>query len=392
MAVIRRLVLVGGGHAHAQVLLALIKTPLPNSEVVLVSSQPLAPYSGMVPGWLAGLYRFDQIVINFQALCAAARVQWVQADLARLDPENRVITLSTGQTLSYDIASLNVGSTLTPPIIQNAQVLPLRPLSLLHDRFTALLDQWPQGASTAPVTVTAVGGGAAGFESLLAVVERLRQFLPRRQVCGHLVNKGDVLLPGLSPSARLAALRALRDADIQLSLNTVWRDGEENPLGSAQSQQGNTGNDLTAPERSGDHLILWATGAEAHGWQKSALTRGTLSVSDQGYILIDRELRSVSHPDVFAVGDCAAWETPLPKAGVFAVRMGPILIHNLRATFGLGRHRSYKPQRHFLMLLSTGNGRAIASRGPFGCEGQWVWRWKNFIDGRFVQRFVLKKD
>jgi len=139
-----------------------------------------------------------------------------------------------------------------------------------------------------------------------------------------------------------------------------------------------------------DHLVLWATGAEAHPWQRSAATRGSLSVGPQGFIRIDRQLRSVSHPEIFAVGDCAQWETPLPKAGVFAVRMGPILSHNLRAVFGVGALQTFVPQRHFLMLLSTGNGRAIGSRGPFGFQGRWVWSLKNYIDQSFVQRFEVK--
>lgn len=388
----RRLLLVGGGHAHAQVLLGLINAPLPDIEVALVSSQPLAPYSGMVPGWLAGLYRFDQIVINFQALCTAADVQWIEADLVSLNPDARVALLSNGQMLNYDVASLNVGSTLNAPHIKGTVVLPLRPLSLLQERFDALIDQWQRDTRTTPFTVTAVGGGAAGFESLLAVVKRLRQLSPGRQVRGHLINKGDVLLPGLSAAARALALSALQDADIQLSLNTVWQDSEENHLTAAQGKWDSAENHLNAAAGMVDHLILWATGAQAHTWQKSVLTRGKLVVSDQGYIRIDRELRSVSHPDIFAVGDCAELEIPLPKAGVFAVRMGPVLAHNLRAAFGFGKFQRFRPQRLFLMLLSTGNEEAIASKGPFGSAGRWVWRWKNYIDRRFVKRFVLMKD
>ena len=387
----RRLVLVGGGHAHAQLLLSLAKTPLPGVEVVMVSSQTLSPYSGMIPGWLAGLYRFDQIVINFQSLSEAANVRWTQTDLVALDPDAKRLQLSSGETLAYDVLSLNVGSTLTPPRMDNARVLALRPLSSLQTSFDAFLDDWQQDSSRKPFSVTTVGAGAAGFESLLAVVERLRQLRPERPIHGHLINKGDTLLPSLSATARRSAHQALQSAGITLSLNTEWSTPNQQ-----QSQQQSEvtkgvqtpGGCRTADSR--DHLVLWATGAEAHPWQRSAATRGSLSVGPQGFIRIDRQLRSVSHPEIFAVGDCAQWETPLPKAGVFAVRMGPILSHNLRAVFGVGALQTFVPQRHFLMLLSTGNGRAIGSRGPFGFQGRWVWSLKNYIDQSFVQRFEVK--
>lgn len=108
---------------------------------------------------------------------------------------------------------------------------------------------------------------------------------------------------------------------------------------------------------------------------------------------IDEQLRSVSHPQVFATGDCASWAgQALPKAGVHAVRMGPVLASNLRAALrapaAAGDLRVHRPQPRFLALLATGDGRAIASRGPFGAEGAWAWRWKHRIDRRFLKQFI----
>jgi NADH dehydrogenase FAD-containing subunit len=114
-----------------------------------------------------------------------------------------------------------------------------------------------------------------------------------------------------------------------------------------------------------------------------------LAVGERGFVHVDAQLRSLSHPEVFAVGDCAEWATPLPKAGVYAVRMGPVLSHNLRAALGQGQPRPYKPQRRYLVLLSTSDGRAIASRGALGGHGRWAWHWKDHIDRRFVDRFAV---
>jgi pyridine nucleotide-disulfide oxidoreductase family protein len=364
---VKRLVLAGAGHAHAQVLLDWARAPLPCVELVVVSPQALAPYSGMVPGWLAGAYRFDEIAIDFAALCTAAGARWVDGELDILDAPRHRLRLRSGEELGYDVLSINVGSTLVPPARAGTEVLSMRPLSQLHASFDTLLSQWSTASSDGPFTVTAVGAGAAGFESLLAVLSRLRTLRPDRIVHGGLVTHGTTLLPGFSAAARRAAHRALNRAGVMLQLGTGWCDGIARSSG----------------------LVLWATGAEAHAWQRDPARRGPLSVSERGFIRIDAQLRSVSHPQVFAVGDCAEWSTPLPKAGVYAVRMGPVLSHNLRAALGHGHARDHRPQRHFLALLATGDGRAIASRGPFGAEGRWAWRWKDRIDRGFVARFAL---
>lgn len=363
----QRVVLAGAGHAHALLLREWARAPLPGVELMVVSPQALAPYSGMVPGWLGGAYRFEEIVVDFPALCARAGARWIAAELQALDPDRRRLRLSDGAALDFDWLSLNVGSTLRPPP-GLASALPLRPLSQLHAALAQHLADWCDPAAVAPWCVTAVGGGAAGFESLLAMLARLRALRPARPLRGRLVSRGADLLPGISAPARRAAQRALARAGVELCLSTPWSD---------------------ALARDSD-LVLWATGAEAHDWQRTPARRGTLAVDDAGFVRIDAHLRSVSHPRVFAVGDCAHWErgAPLPKAGVYAVRMGPVLAAQLRAAItGAPAPPPYVPQRRFLALLATGDGRAIASRGPFGAAGRWAWHWKDRIDRGFLARF-----
>jgi len=169
----------------------------------------------------------------------------------------------------------------------------------------------------------------------------------------------------MAPGAVRSAIAALQHAGVELQLDTVWR----------------------APMAEGSDLLLWATGAVAHAWQRDAVRRGELRVSERDFVRIDAQLRSVSHPEIFAVGDCAAWEPPLPKAGVYAVRMGPVLTHNLRAALAGRALQSYSPQSKSLALLATGDGRAIASRGRWSAEGRWLWRWKDRIDRGFLRGF-----
>jgi len=365
----QRLVLAGAGHAHAQVLLEWARAPLPGVELVLVSPLAQAPYSGMVPGWLAGTYRYDEMVIDFRALCAASGARWVAAEVTALDADARRLQLSNGDTLAYDLLSLNIGSTLRPPDGEGARMLALRPLSLLPQAYDEVLAAWRADPSTQPWTVTAVGGGAAGVESLLAVLARLRQLRPDRGVHGGLVSQASELLPGLSAPARRAARRALARAGVTVQLGSRW---------------------CATVGRSSD-LVLWATGAEAHDWQRDPARRGGLAVQEQGFIRIDAQLRSVSHPQVFATGDCAHWEPAeraLPKAGVVAVRMGPVLARNLRRALQGQPLETYHPQPRYLVLLATGDGRAIASRGALGASGRWAWHWKDAIDRRFIRRYA----
>ncbi|MES2889300.1 MAG: FAD-dependent oxidoreductase [Pseudomonadota bacterium] len=367
----KRLVLVGAGHAHAEVLRVWAGAPLAGVELVLVSPHALAPYSGMVPGWLSGAYRFEEMAMDFAGLCSAAGARWVAGELDAVDAHRQQMRLTTGETLDWDLLSLNVGSTLNPPAAHPARatrMLSMRPLAALRLHYDALLAQWMKHDASQPFTVTAVGGGAAGFESLLAVLARLRALRPECTVHGGLVTRGTTLLPGLASAARRAALQALTRAGVTLQLGTPW---------------------CNTIARSSD-LVLWATGAEAHAWQRDPMRRGALAVSDRGFIRIDAQLRSVSHANVFAVGDCAEWLTPLPKAGVHAVRMGPVLSHNLRAALGEGTAQNHRAPHRFLALLSTADGRAIASRGGLGGQGRWAWRWKDHIDRAFVKRYALR--
>jgi pyridine nucleotide-disulfide oxidoreductase family protein len=376
----QRLVLVGAGHAHAEVLRCWAAAPLPGVELVLVSPAALAPYSGMVPGWLAGAYRFDEICIDFAALAAAAGARFVLDEVEALDAHAQRLRLTSGAELGYTLLSLNFGSTLNPPpeLAQRPglRVLSLRPLGKLRAAWETLLSELAAERGSMPLQVTAVGGGAAGAESLLAVLARLRALQPGREVEGRLVTRSAELLPGLAPGAVRAMERELLAAGVQLQLGSEY---VPPALGAASGRQ---------------QLLLWATGAEAHAWPAAS----GLAVGDRGFVRIGPQLNSVSHPNVYAVGDCAEWSPPLPKAGVYAVRMGPVLAHNLRAVLTGAALQTYTPQRRVLALLATGDGHAIAARGRWSASGAWLgrslvgralWRWKDRIDRRFLARFNL---
>jgi pyridine nucleotide-disulfide oxidoreductase family protein len=367
----KRLVLVGAGHAHAHVLLDFAQSPVPGLEILLVAPVALAPYSGMVPGWLAGHYRWEECCVDFERLCARAGARLVSEYAKGLDHARSELILADGGSLPYDLLSLDIGSTLAPAAASaDTLVLPMRPLSTLRGRWEELLGMTSRLSHGSRFRVLMIGGGAAGVESILAAAHRLRPLAPEVHFAFMLATHGDAIVPGLAAGAGRRLQRHLKRQGIQTV--TGFRAGNA----SGKSVQGEDGRVLEAD------VVLWATGAEPYAWPEKA----GLACDARGFIRVDSTLRSVSHPTVFASGDCAAWEPPLPKAGVYAVRMGPILAHNLRAAVIDDALRAYQPQRRFLVLIGTGAAHAVAAWGPLSCEGDWVWRWKQRIDRRFVAR------
>ncbi|MFC0133122.1 pyridine nucleotide-disulfide oxidoreductase [Massilia eurypsychrophila] len=366
----KRLLLVGAGHSHAKVLFELAGDKAGDIAVTLVSPEPLAPYSGMVPGWMAGHYRWEQCCVDFARLCRRAGATLRIDRATGIDLAASRLQLASGASLPYDVLSLDIGSTSTPPGAASARLLPTRPLAALRERWEVLRATVSSLPADVTFRVVMIGGGAAGTESVLAVRHQLAKWAPRVAFDYVLATQGSALLAQLAAGAgrRIAAqlqqhgVRVLHDfAAERIDDAGVWsRDGRM----------------LDAD------VVLWAAGPRAHGWPAASGL-----AHDDGFVRVDGTLRSVSHPNIFAAGDCASFEKPLPKAGVFAVRMGPVLSHNLRAALRAGALQTFTPQRRHLVLLGTGDAHAVAAWGPFSCQGKWVWRWKQALDRTFINRY-----
>jgi len=367
----KKLVLVGAGHAHARVLLELARQPSAEIDVVLISPAPLAPYSGMVPGWMAGHYHWEACCIDFASLCRRAGARLQLGVVQAIDARNRMLWIASGESFQFDALSLDIGSTATPPASTTVPVMAMRPLGLLKIQWDALRSTVTNLRAGSPFKVLVVGGGAAGVEAVFATRRQLARWAPHVAVDCVLATSGDTLLPALAPGAVSRTNALLDDKGIRVVYG-FW--ASHFTIGSVVSQDGRS---LEAD------VALWAGGAQAHGLPGAS----GLACDDSGFIRVDQYLRSVSHPEIFAAGDCASWQSPLPKAGVFAVRMGPVLAYNLRAyLLGLPL-KAFRPQRRYLVMLGTGDEHAVAAWGPFAWQGNWVWRWKRRIDQRFLKQY-----
>ncbi len=343
--------------------------PMPGVRVTLVSGGDATPYSGMLPGLIAGHYRFEETHIALPPLVRFAGAHFIRDEAVGLDPDARRLACRSHAPLAYDVLSLDIGSTPHMAGVPGAagNVVPVKPIHGFLERWQALL---ARAAERGGARIGMVGAGAGGVELLLAAHHRLSR-LGARLEC-HLFSATPDILPGHNSRVRRKFRQVLAARGIALHAGRAVVAVAPGCLSLAD------GSTFALDE------ILWATQAGAAPW----LEESGLALDGDGFVAVSAALESLSHKGVFAAGDIAAViDHPRPKAGVFAVRQGKPLARNLRAALLGEEPRPFVPQRHFLSLISTGDKYAIASRGPWAFWGRAVWRWKDAIDRRFMRRY-----
>jgi selenide,water dikinase len=364
----RRLLLAGGGHAHVEVLRRLGLAKRPGLDVVLVSPLPLTPYSGMLPGVVAGHYTAEEACIDLAPLAQFAGARFVRARVTAVDADASHVDLDDGSRIPYDVLSIDTGS--VPPVGAIAGAdgcgTSVKPVERFLAAWQTVLDERPRRTHC----IAVVGAGAGGVELALAMRARLRKM--QRDTDVVLCGESPDLMPGHAPSTRRHVSAALASRGIRRQLGQRVTHVDEGRLRFAD------GTSIAA------QWIVWATGAAAPPW----LHTSGLARDPAGFLLVDATLRSVSHPAVYAAGDVATVRDHRhPKSGVYAVRQGPPLFANLMRALDGASPQPWTPQPRTLALLLTGDGAAIASWGPFAATGAWAWRWKDRIDRGFMARY-----
>ncbi len=370
--VTKDLVLLGGGHAHVEVLRRFGMQPEPGLRITLITRELHTPYSGMLPGLIAGHYTADEAHIDLAPLAAFAGARLFHDEVCGIDLMTQRISCRTRPPVSYDLLSIDTGA--EPNVAVSGAVthgVPVKPVSQFYPRWLAVYERLRR--SPTGLSIAVVGAGAGGVELILAMQEQICTTIDGAQVQFHLLTASEEILDSHPARLRQAGRRRLQDAGI--SVHTGFEVVSVEEPGVLIS---NNGQRLKTDE------IFWVTHAAAPSWPRDA----GLKTDSAGFIAVDAALQSVSHPGVFAAGDIAAVAPyPRPKAGVFAVRQGPPLADNLRRAARRAAPRAYRPQRRFLSILSLGARSAVASRGALFASGTWVWHWKDFIDRRFMRRY-----
>jgi pyridine nucleotide-disulfide oxidoreductase family protein len=382
---IKKLLLLGAGHAHVHVLSRLAQHRPADLDVTVVTPYPYQTYSGMTPGLVAGHYSEQDCQIPLEPLIKAAGAKWVRARCSGIDAGERRVRLSpAGQSrspgdilppdLPYHLLSIDTGAVIDRQRLEQdmpgaaTHALIVRPIEVFASLWPQVLEQ----AQARALSVAMIGAGAGGLELLFAAVQRLRA-QGAEGARFTLITGGGEPAASYPAGMRSRVLRQLKRQNI-----TILRD-------SCVGMEAGVVRLAGGSELACDVPIL-AIGTHAPPW----LQGSGLALSEAGHLLVNAFQQSPSHPEVFAAGDVSTrLDRPHPKSGVYAVRAGPPLADNLLAAHEGQALKPHHPPANTLNLLSCGTGHAIVSWGPLHAEGGWAWRWKDRIDRAFMAKYTL---
>ncbi|HEX6440855.1 MAG TPA: selenide, water dikinase SelD [Stellaceae bacterium] len=366
----RDLVLVGGGHAHVHVLKSFGMRPEPGVRVTLIARDVETPYSGMLPGYVAGHYSFEECHIDLRRLARFAGVRLIHDETVGLDRAMRQVLCRGHPPIRYDIVSLDIGSTPRLDDIPGAteHTVPVKPIAHFAERWQALLER---ARVRGRMRLAIVGGGAGGVELAMSAQHRLADLLPSPPEIVLVTKQG--LLPSHNAAVRHRVEAIFAERGIRAATGS--------PVARVESGRLVTEDDSAIEFDE----ALWVTEAAGAPW----LAATGLPLDQRGFVLVDENLRSPADPAVFAAGDIATMPAhPREKAGVYAVRAGPPLARNLRRALDDRRLRRAVPQKQALALIGTGDKRAIASRGRHEAYGAPLWWLKEWIDRRWMRKYT----
>lgn len=423
----QHLVLVGAGHAHLQVLTHLAKQPIANADITLVTCSAKLWYSGMLPALMAGHYSIDDIHIDVTSLCRTAGVTLIEHCIERIDADDQSITTTLGELLHYDVLSLNTGAVNKSEWTSgadHAHLLAVRPLVDFIEQWQSLLRE---ASASDNYQLAVVGSGAGATELAMAAQVALRVALnsyemnnsthpkadklfsklvsrrsnPKRDRRNNQSGRqvylvaGNQLLPGFDDKFRARVQAQLERLGILLI--QARAEGIESGLWGASITEASKTRETEARHNAADMLtlnldnqqaltvnaIIAATGVAAPAWT----AQSQLAVNDAGFVAVNAQQQSISHPNVFAVGDIAGRvDQEVAHSGVHAVHGGVVLAKNITAYLAGQPLQDYQPRKRTLYLLSCGDHYAIASWGRFSLEGRAMWHLKQWIDKRFIRR------
>lgn len=370
----RDLILVGGGHAHALVLKMWGMRRLAGTRVTVIDPGPTSPYTGMLPGFIAGHYGLDEIEIDLHRLCRFAGARLVVGSVTSIDPMARRVAIDGGRALDYDVLSINVGIHSSMPQLLGFLefAAPAKPLGSFASAWNTYLSQVEAGAL--PPCSTVIGGGIAGIELALAMSHALHSRTSEPSVT--LIEASDQIAVH-APASRRGLENALEDSRVRVITGTTATQINRDTI------------DLDDGKRISSSFTVGAAGARAHSWLRGV----GLPLTDDGFIRLGPDLQIEGQDAMFAVGDCAhLTHAPRVKAGVYSVRAAPVLYHNLRAALSGKRTRKFQPQNSYLKLVSLGGKEALAEKWGASFAAPFLWRLKDRIDRKFIGKLSDLRD
>ena len=384
--IVSDLVLLGGGHANIQVLKMMSMNPIGGLRITLISDQTHSPYSGMIPGYLAGFYSYEECHFDLRRICEELGQRFIKAKIIGVDPQRKKIQLENRAEVSYDCASINVG--IEPKSIGNIshesalKLIPLKPISRFIAHWDQLISDLKDYKGNESLQLAVVGAGASGVEISIILKMLIDQNQWNAQV--SLIHRHEFLVSAKDLRAQRRLLQTLRSLSINVFQNTEVFELDENGL-VLKDHQGRI-------HTEGFYRALVATQASAPTWFKSS----GLPVNQEGFLKVAEKLLVENEDALFAAGDCIHFSpSPLKKAGVYAVRQGMILEHNIRAFFTRkSLLKTFQPKKNVLSLITIGDRKALVHQDSASIL-RWLppaqlWTVKDWIDRRFMARFQAR--
>ena len=369
----KHLVLVGGGHAHLTCLKNVPEFVARGHQVTLVGPSSHHYYSGMGPGMLGQTYRPQEIRFNIQKMAEKGGARFQPGMVALIKPAEKVLVLTSGEELPYDVVSFNTGSGIPTgnlPIAPDARVFTVKPIEQLlraQEHIKARLTK-----KTHHILIA--GGGPAGLEitgnlwRLAANLGGQARFtlVAGRRLMGDFPDKVRTLALKSLTGRGVEVIEGTRLVEVRANL-AVLKDGRMLPF---------------------DMLFL------ALGVRPSPLfAQSGLPTGPDGGLLVNEFLQSVAYPEIFGGGDCIHFQPqPLDKVGVYAVRQNPILLHNLQAALEGRALRRFRPGGTYLLIFNLGNDRAIFRKQKLVFDGRPAFWLKDYIDRRFMRSFQISGE
>ena len=399
---VKRLVLIGGGHAHVHTIKMFGMDPMPGLAITLITRDIETPYSGMIPGFVAGHYVREECHVDLGKLCSFSGVTLVHGEACGLDRNKQEVYCKDGRPpIRYDVVSFDIGISPKPlPLVFQSNrptITPVKPIDGFSYRWDIIVSRvLSVEMNGKPVRLAIVGGGAGGTELCFAMHHRLQQEMLKigkdiSLLHVTIFSRGSSLIAQHNQHVQNILHRIAREKGITVELNTEivavemkreMMHGADLPSDSISQPSSSTHMSDQLISKDGRKFpfdeAIWCTDAVGQSWIKDT----GLETTEEGFICVGATLESVNTPGVFACGDIAHLvASPRPKAGVFAVRAGPPLTLNLRRKLlNQSPLEPWTPQEQFLGLISTGDSYAVASKGPIGIEGAFLWKLKDRID------------
>ena len=368
----KHLVLAGGGHAHQAVLVNIDKYVERGHEVTLISPSPYHYYSGMGPGMLGGTYKPEEIRFHIKKTAEDRGAQFVLGKVVRIDSKARSIRLESGDQISYDVLSCNLGSSIAMDEVAHAggKVFPVKPIESLWKLRTHILEVMED----VDIKIGVIGGGPAGVE----IAGNLwRIFDKKGKNASITLFSGGRILNKYHPKARKLTFKSFRIRKIEVLEDTRISRCEEGGLYSED------GRDFSL------NLIVLATGVRP----SRVFNDSNLMTDKDGALLVNPYLQSIQHPEILGGGDCVNLQNHrLDKVGVYAVRENPILYHNLLAFLEGRKLKTFRPQRYYQLIFNMGDDRALFCRKSLVWDGKLAFQLKNAIDRKFMQKYQVSGE